>query len=134
MWHNNYCSHGIFLNYRFWNIIGEKEVNAVWKPNEDFCHIIVDTGMFDHHLPDSVVSAVDHLYDQHITRKDEVFEPQPSVPTESILHKPQSSTSNGFCKKAVQSMADVVLDAQSKYQMKASRVEDVLHSNQQTFD
>jgi len=77
------------LNYRFWNIIGEKEVNAVWKPNEDFCQIIVDTGMFDHHLPDSVVSAVDHLYDQHITRKNKISEPQPSVSTESILHQPQ---------------------------------------------
>ena len=110
------------MECRFWNIIGEKEVNAVWKPNEDLCHIIVDTGMFDHHLPDSVLSAVDHLYDQQITRKDEVSEKRPSVPTESILHHPlPSTTTNSLHKKAVQSMADVVLDAQSKYQINATK-------------
>ncbi|XP_065890024.1 diacylglycerol lipase-beta-like isoform X2 [Dysidea avara] len=110
------------IHRRFWNIIGEKEVNAVWKPNEDLCHIIVDTGMFDHHLPDSVLSAVDHLYDQQITRKDEVSEKRPSVPTESILHHPlPSTTTNSLHKKAVQSMADVVLDAQSKYQINATK-------------
>ena len=34
----------------------------MWKGNEEFCHVIVDTGIFEHHLPDSVLGAVEHLY------------------------------------------------------------------------
>ena len=50
--------------YRFWNIIGEKELYAVWMPNIEFSHIIVDRGMFHDHMPDSVQEAVEHLYQQ----------------------------------------------------------------------
>ena len=42
----------------------------MWKPNEEFCHIIVDTGIFDHHLPDSVQGAVECLYQHQIVGKD----------------------------------------------------------------
>ena len=42
----------------------------MWKPNEEFCHIIVDTGIFDHHLPDSVQGAVERLYQHQIVGKD----------------------------------------------------------------
>ena len=57
---------------RFWNIFGEKEVCAVWKCNEEFCHIIVDTGIFDHHLPDSVLGAVERLYQHQISGREKL--------------------------------------------------------------
>jgi len=66
------------FHFRFWNIFGEKEICAVWKPNEEFCHIIVDNGMLDHHLPDSVLNAVNRLYNQHISGKDKLPEVKPS--------------------------------------------------------
>ena len=50
----------------------------MWKPNEDFCHIIVDTGMLDHHLPDSVLSAVERVYNQLISGKDRLPEATPT--------------------------------------------------------
>ena len=33
-------------------------------PNVEFSHIIVDKGMLDDHMPDSVQDAVEHLYRQ----------------------------------------------------------------------
>ena len=33
-------------------------------PNVEFCHIIVDKGMLDDHMPDSVQEAVENLYKQ----------------------------------------------------------------------
>ena len=50
--------------YRFWNLIGEKELYAEWMPNVEFSHIIVDKGMFYDHMPDSVLEAVESLYKQ----------------------------------------------------------------------
>ena len=62
----------LFAVRRFWNIIGEKEVCAVWKSNEEFCHIIVDTGIFEHHLPDSVLGAVERLYQHQISGREKL--------------------------------------------------------------
>ena len=56
----------LFSFERFWNIIGEKEVEVVWKPNEDLSHIIVDDGMFDHHMPDAIQEVLEHLYQQRV--------------------------------------------------------------------
>jgi len=50
----------------------------VWKPKEEFYHIIVDNGMLDHHLPDSILSAVERLYNQHISGKDKLPEAKPT--------------------------------------------------------
>ena len=36
----------------------------MWMPNVEFSHIIVDKGMLDDHMPDSVQNAVQHLYRQ----------------------------------------------------------------------
>jgi len=58
----------------------------VWKPNEDFCHIIVDNGMFDHHLPDSVVSAIDRFCNQYTSGKGKSFERRLNVPTNAQKH------------------------------------------------
>ena len=76
--HSNQHEFTSVSHYRFWNIFGEKEICAVWKPNEEFCHIVVDNGMLDHHLPDSVLSAVERLYNQHISGKDKLPEVKPS--------------------------------------------------------
>ena len=62
----------LFAVQRFWNIIGEKEVCAVWKANEEFCHIVVDTGIFEHHLPDSVLGAVERLYQHQISGREKL--------------------------------------------------------------
>lgn len=61
-----------FLFNRFWNIIGEKEVCAVWKSNEEFCHIVVDTGIFDHHMPDSVQGAIERLHYHQVHGKEKL--------------------------------------------------------------
>ena len=45
-------------------------------PNAEFCHIIVDKGMLDDHMPDSIQEAVENLYKQlfgteaHITTQE----------------------------------------------------------------
>jgi len=99
------------FHYRFWNIFGEKEIDAVWKPNEDFCHIIVDSGMFNHHLPDSVLNAINNLNDQHITGKHKASETSSSISTDPISIQPQSTTI-GLHKKII---ADVThIDPQSE--------------------
>lgn len=41
----------------------------MWMPNVEFCHIIVDTGIFDHHMPDSVQGAIERLYQHQIIDK-----------------------------------------------------------------
>ena len=82
------------MHYRFWNIFGEREIDAVWKPNEDFCHIIVDDGMFDHHLPDSVVSVINRLYNQHISGRGRTSSSVPTVPMSrqvTVLPKHQNN-------------------------------------------
>ena len=59
----------LFICY---SITDEKEVDAVWESNEEFCHIIVDADMFNHHLPNLVINAVDRFYHQKIQRKHKV--------------------------------------------------------------
>ena len=39
---------------------------------EEFCHIIVDTGIFEHHLPDSVLGAVERLYQHQISGREKL--------------------------------------------------------------
>ena len=41
----------------------------MWMPNEEFGHIIVDNGMFDHHMPDSVQGAIERLYHHQIVER-----------------------------------------------------------------
>ena len=36
----------------------------MWMPNKEFCHITVDKGILDDHMPDSVQEAVERLYCQ----------------------------------------------------------------------
>jgi len=116
----NYCTH-----CRFWNLLGEKKVSAVWKPNEDFCHIVVDDGMFDDHLPDGVTSAIDRLYNQHVTGNDQV-QKRTSVYTNSTLFP------TGFSEEAALPMVDIKLDSQHEHAVKCHKMEDVLTgSNQQ---
>ena len=61
----------------------------MWKPNEEFCHIIVDTGIFDHHLPDSVQGAVERLYQHQIFGKQKLpdAEPKASTPRNASLRR-----------------------------------------------
>ena len=40
----------------------------MWRPNEDLSHIIVDDGMFDHHMPDAIQKVIEHLYRQQVER------------------------------------------------------------------
>ena len=75
------------LFQRFWNIIGEKEVCAVWKPNEEFCHIVVDTGIFDHHMPDSVQGAVERLYQHQIQGKEKLPEVTVTMPRTDVMKR-----------------------------------------------
>ena len=35
-------------------------------PNAEFSHIIVDAGIFDHHMPDTIQEVLDHLYQHHV--------------------------------------------------------------------
>ena len=100
---------------RFWNILGEKKVSAVWKPNEDFCHIIVDDGMFDHHLPDYVTNAVDRLFNQHVAGNDKSLR-RASEQTDS--HQPEATT---ITEQPKEKVVDTELDTQNK-----QRVETVL--------
>jgi len=81
---------------RFWNIIGEREIDAVWKPNEDFCHIVVDTGMFDHHVPDSVVNAVDRLYNQYTSGKGKSCHINAPTVAQQQQHEHTSNTTIGL--------------------------------------
>ena len=62
----------------------------MWKPNEEFCHIIVDNGMLDHHLPDSILSAVERLYNQHISGKDKLPEVKPSDQVDGAVGRSMS--------------------------------------------
>ena len=40
----------------------------MWRPNEDLSHVIVDDGMFDHHMPDAIQEVIEHLYRQQVER------------------------------------------------------------------
>ena len=44
----------------------------MWKSNDEFCHIVVDTGLFDHHMPDSVQGAVERLYHHQVHGKEKL--------------------------------------------------------------
>ena len=38
----------------------------MWMPNAEFSHIIVDSGIFDHHLPDTIQEVVERLYQHQV--------------------------------------------------------------------
>jgi len=80
-----YISLHVFILQRFWNIIGEKEVCAVWRPNEEFCHIVVDTGIFDHHMPDSIQGAVERLYHHQIVGKEKLPDVKATIPSNGSI-------------------------------------------------
>ena len=42
----------------------------MWMPNAEFSHIIVDSGIFDHHMPDSIQEVVERLYQHQIELSD----------------------------------------------------------------
>lgn len=38
----------------------------MWMPNAEFSHIIVDSGIFDDHLPDTIQEVVERLYQHQV--------------------------------------------------------------------
>ena len=60
----NHFIFSVVIHQRFWNVIGEKEVYAVWMPNAEFSYIIVNSGILDDHLPDTIQEVIDRLYQQ----------------------------------------------------------------------
>ena len=40
----------------------------MWMPNAEFSHIIVNSGIFDDHLPDTIQKVVDRLYQHQVER------------------------------------------------------------------
>ena len=38
----------------------------MWMANAEFSHIIVDSGIFDHHMPDTIQEVVEHLYQHQV--------------------------------------------------------------------
>jgi len=100
----------------------------VWKPNEDFCHIVVDDGMFDDHLPDYVTSAINRLYNQHITG----IQKRTLVHTDSTLCQPQKRTIIGLPEETGLPMVDTRLDSKHDNAVKSHETKDeLLNSNQQ---
>jgi len=100
----------------------------VWKPNEDFCHIVVDDGMFDDHLPDYVTSAINRLYNQRITENDKI-QKRTLVHTDLTLCQPQKSTIIGLPEEP---MVDTRLDSKHDNAVKSHETKDeLLNSNQQ---
>ena len=104
----------------------------MWKPNEDFCHIIVDDNMFDDHLPDYVTSAIDRLYNQHVTGYDKL-QRRPLAHTDSSTI--QKNTITGLPEEIVLPMVDIELDSQHEHTLKSHGTEDeLIGCNQQQVE
>lgn len=63
----------------------DPEMEAMWYPCEDLGVIKVEKGMLDDHMPNEVVKAFQHVYEQLVAPVKDSTNSQPSQPTYNEL-------------------------------------------------